>query len=238
MQLSKRLQAIADFVTPGNRVADVGCDHAYVSIYLAGEKLSPKIIAMDINQGPVDRAKENAQKYGYASVIEVRKSDGLMKLEPGEVDTIVLAGMGGALMLQILRARPKVVSMAEELVLQPQSELHLVREALMDIGFLITAEKMLKEDGKYYACMKVTAARVLPDPKPYELTAREHFYFGRLLLAQKNPVLREYLIHEMRQCEAIREILLTNPTEQSLQRQRELMDELELIQKSLQYYEE
>ena len=238
MQLSKRLQAIADFVTPGNRVADVGCDHAYVSIYLAGEKLSPKIIAMDINQGPVDRAKENALKYGYASVIEVRKSDGLMKLEPGEVDTIVLAGMGGALMLQILRARPKVVSMAEELVLQPQSELHLVREALMDIGFLITAEMMLKEDGKYYTCMKVTAARGIPDPKPYELTAREHFYFGRLLLAQKNPVLREYLIHEMRQCESIREILLANPTEQSLQRQRELMDELELIQKSLHYYEE
>lgn len=236
MQLSKRLQAIADLVTPGNRVADVGCDHAYVSIYLAKEKLSPKIIAMDINQGPVDRARENILKYGYASVIEVRKSDGLRKLEPGEADTILLAGMGGALMLQILKARPEVVSAAEELILQPQSEIHLVREALKDLGFLITAENMLTEDSKYYVCMKVKAAREVPDPKPYELTRREHFYYGRLLLEHRNPVLKDYLMHETRQYEVIRQTLLANPTEQSLQRLKEVMEELELVGQGFQYY--
>lgn len=237
MQLSKRLQAIADFVTPGNRVADVGCDHAYVSIYLAQEKLSPKIIAMDINQGPVDRARENILKYGYASVVEVRKSDGINKLEPGEADTILLAGMGGLLMLQILKARPEVVATAEELVLQPQSDIHLVRDVLKDYGFLITAENMLTEDGKYYVCMKAKKAQGIPDPIPYELTKREHLYFGRLLLEHKNPVLREYLMHEKRQYEAIRQTLLSFPTEQSLQRQKEIIEELELIGQGLYYYE-
>ena len=238
MQLSKRLQAVAGLVTPGNRVADVGCDHAYISIFLAEKKLSPRIIAMDINRGPIERAKENISKYGYGAIIEVRRSDGLKLLQPGEADTILIAGMGGVLMKQILNCRPEVLSEAEELILQPQSDIHLVRETLREYGFYITAENMLMEDGKYYVCMKARADRLIPDTKPYKLTGREHFYYGRLLLEHKNPVLREYLLREKQQCETIHKALSEFTTEQSLLRQKEILDELGLIEHGFHYYEE
>lgn len=238
MQLSKRLQMVADLVTPGNRVADVGCDHAYISIYLAEKKLSPHVIAMDINRGPIERAKENIRKYGFESIIEVRKSDGIKLLQSGEADTILIAGMGGALMKQILSDRPEILSDTEELILQPQSEIYLIREVLRDYGFFITAENMLIEDGKYYVCMKAEADRRIPDTGPYELTDREHFYFGKLLLEHKNPVLREYLIREKQQLETINQSLSEVSTEQSLLRQQEIRDELELIGHAFHYFGE
>ena len=77
MQLSKRLQAVADMINQGHRVADIGCDHAYTAIYLIRNKISPYVVAMDINQGPLDIAKKNIGKYNLADSISTRKSDGL-----------------------------------------------------------------------------------------------------------------------------------------------------------------
>ncbi|TAH71178.1 MAG: SAM-dependent methyltransferase, partial [Anaerolineaceae bacterium] len=155
MQLSKRLHAVAEMVTPGNRVADIGCDHAYTTIYLLIKGISPFVVAMDINQGPLDRAKENVERFGLADKVSIRKSDGLKKLHVGEVDTIMMAGMGGRLMLQILTSCMKISSSAKELVLQPQSEINLVRKTLKELGYIIIKENMLKEDGKYYVIMKL-----------------------------------------------------------------------------------
>ncbi len=238
MQLSKRLQTVAELVTPGNRVADVGCDHAYTSIYLAKKELSPHIIAMDINRGPIERARENIKRYGYESIIEVRRSDGLQLLQPGEADTILIAGMGGVLMRQILTNRSEVLAGTKELILQPQSELSLVRELLLSYGFYITAESMLIDEGKYYVCMKAEAGRGILNPGPYELTKKEHFYYGRLLLEQKHPVLREYLSREKQQLETIQTALAEVTTAQTLQRQKEILQELELVECGINYYGE
>ena len=93
-----RLRAIAGMVTKGNRLADVGCDHGYLSIWLVSEKTVPSAIAMDVRPGPLSRARENITRYGLEDYIETRLSDGLAKLEPGEGDTLVIAGMGGPLM--------------------------------------------------------------------------------------------------------------------------------------------
>ncbi len=236
MQLSKRLQAIADFVTPGNRVADVGCDHAYISIHLVKEARSPHIIAMDINQGPLDRARNNIERYGYTGRIDLRRSNGLQKLIPGEADTVLIAGMGGALTRQILTDRLEVLAGVRELILQPQSEINLVREALGELGFLITEENMLKEDGKYYVCMKAAAKGLVSGQSSYELNREEHYYYGRLLLEHKNPVLYEYLLQEKQQCENIYSTLIAFPTAQSILRQREICAELKLIEQAFEYY--
>ena len=103
VQLSMRLRAIAGMVTKGNRLADVGCDHGYLSIWLVSEKTVPSAIAMDVRPGPLSRARENISRYGLEDYIETRLSDGLTKLEPGEGDTLVIAGMGGPLMERIRR---------------------------------------------------------------------------------------------------------------------------------------
>ena len=95
-----RLRAIAGMVTKGNRLADVGCDHGYLSIWLVSEKTVPSAIAMDVRPGPLSRARENITRYGLEDYIETRLSDGLAKLEPGEGDTLVIAGMGGPLIVR------------------------------------------------------------------------------------------------------------------------------------------
>jgi tRNA (adenine22-N1)-methyltransferase len=236
MQLSKRLHAVADLVTQGNRVADVGCDHAYISIHLTENQISPYVIAMDVNQGPIDRAKENIIKYGYEDRIEVRKSDGLVKLDKNEADTILIAGMGGALMIQILTSRMDIVESVRELVLQPQSEIHLVRKMLKDIGFLIIGENMIKEDGKYYVMMRAQAKAFVSEDQKFDLTKEEHFYFGRLLLEQNHPVLKEFLLKELKLCETITQALLPESTVNSVNRQKEIQEKKDLIHCALDYY--
>lgn len=153
MNLSKRLRMVADCVTKGNVVADVGCDHAYISIYLVEGKIAPKTIALDVNEGPLLRAQENIASYGFESLISTRLSDGLHKLKPNEVDSIVIAGMGGPLMIRILEEGSECVKTAKELILQPQSEIWRVREYLHNLNFEITKEDMCIDEGKYYTVL-------------------------------------------------------------------------------------
>lgn len=237
MQLSKRLLAVASLVTPNNRVVDVGCDHAYTSIYLVENNIIPYAIAMDINQGPIDRARENIKKYGFEARIDARKSTGLEKLSVGEADTILIAGMGGALTIQILSEQLEVVKAARELVLQPQSEIHLVRRMLHDNGFFITKENMIKDDGKYYVMMKAEDMALVKDKEAYDLTKKEHFYYGRILLEQQHPILSEFLLRELRLCENLYRVLVAEPTQNSILRQKEIMDKIELIEQGLRYYQ-
>lgn len=236
MQLSKRLQAVADLVTPGNRVADVGCDHAYTSIYLVENQISPYVIAMDINQGPIERAKENIKKYGYENKIKTRKSDGLEKLHVGEVDTVLIAGMGGGLTVQILTQHRDQLTGIKELVLSPQSEIYLVRELMQEIGFTITNENMIKEEGKYYVMMKAQANTTVIDVQPYVLLSKEHAYFGRLLLESKHPILKEFLEKEHNRCSKILESLQIETTENAYVRKKEISESIELINAALRYY--
>ena len=102
MELSKRLKTVAGMITEGHRLADIGTDHAYVPIALCRRGIIPSAIAMDVNPGPLQRAREHIHAYQLEEKIQVRLSDGLKELSPGEVDTILIAGMGGLLTVRIL----------------------------------------------------------------------------------------------------------------------------------------
>ncbi len=236
MQLSKRLHAVASLVTPGNRVADVGCDHAYISIYLIEKALSNHVIAMDVNQGPIDRAKDNIEKFGYSNQIETRRSNGLEKLQENEADSILIAGMGGALMIQILEEKPVVVEQVKELILQPQSEINKVRQMLQDRGFLIIVENMVKDDGKFYMMMKAIPKSTVPFPDKYELTKKEHYYYGRLLLEERNPILEEFLHWDLGLCENILSGLGAEQSENARTREKEMKEKIDMIYCGLEYY--
>ena len=218
--LSERMLRTAAFVTRGNRTADVGCDHAYTSIYLVEQGISPRVVAMDVNEGPLARAKENVARFSMAEQIDLRLSDGLLALTPGEVDTILIAGMGGPLVERILLACPETVAAAKELVLQPQSEIAEVRRFLHRAGFRITAEDMLQEDGKYYVMFR--AERGAEEP-----WSEEEYLYGRFLIAQKVPVLREFLKKEKEKTEALLRNLTGAGTEKADARREELRLKLE-----------
>ena len=193
VQLSERLLAAAGMVTKGNIVADVGCDHAYTSIYLCQAGIAPKVIAMDVNKGPLVGAKAHVEEAGLSENIDIRLSDGLQKLVPGEADSVLLCGMGGLLMIKILSDYPETTASLKELILQPQSEVGEVRRYLHKQGYEITKEHMLKEDGKFYVMMRAVKSKI---PQQYETEC--DYIYGKLLLEEKNPVLLEYLDREHR----------------------------------------
>ena len=148
MELSKRLTAVAGLVTEGASVADIGTDHGYIPIYLIEQNLSPKVIAMDINKGPLERARIHIAGYGMSDRIETRLSDGLAAVKPKEVEEMIVAGMGGGLVIHILEEGKQIVSTLKGCILQPQSEIQKVREYLVEHGFWFEAEDMVEEDRK------------------------------------------------------------------------------------------
>ncbi len=158
LKLSERLQAVAAMVTEGGVVCDVGCDHGFVPVCLVKSGISPKVIAMDINEGPLQAAREHIGEYLLADYIETRLSDGLEALRPGEADTVICAGMGGRLAVRILEEGKGKLKGVRELILQPQSELQYVREYLRKQGYFIADENMVLEDGKYYPMMRACPA--------------------------------------------------------------------------------
>lgn len=230
MELSKRLQAVADLVTEGVSVADIGTDHGYIPIHLVSTGKNPNAIAMDVNEGPLQRAQDNIAQAGLEENITVRLSNGLVKLEPGEVEAMVTAGMGGALVIQILEQSPKVVEKMKELILQPQSELHKVREYLNTHGFTSVEENMIKEDGKFYPMMKM----VHKEEAPY---TTEELYYGRRLLAMKHPVLHEYLQKEQMIKEQIKSGLEKSDSDSAKERVLELGEDLKRISRALEAFD-
>ena len=230
MKLSKRMKAVASMVTPGNALADIGTDHGYVPISLVQEKKIPRAIAMDINRGPLQRAQENIAAYQLEDYIQTRLSDGVNQLEAGEVDTILIAGMGGELVIHILSEGMEVCRSVKELVLQPQSELHKVRQFLREQNFEIVDEDMVIEDGKYYPMMKVVPVEntVLWDALPEEVIPACDMY-GPILLKNGNPSLRKYLVKQHTQLQSIlRELEKQPESETILQRKQEVQEEISL----------
>lgn len=230
MQLSKRLKAVADYVTPGSVVADIGCDHAHTSIYLMENHIANAVIALDVNIGPLERAKENISKYHLEESIQVRLSDGARQIKKGEVDSLLISGMGGALMVRILKDSLDIAKSAKEWILQPQSEIVLVRKFLVKQGYSVIEENMLLEEGKYYVIMKAVS-------KEEEEEQEEVFFcYGKWLLKSKNPVLKEYLINKEQKVSAILHELQANYAEKNIVRINELEEELKLIRKGLEYF--
>ena len=231
MELSKRLQAVADLVTEGASVADIGTDHGYIPIYLIEHNIAGKVIALDINRGPLERARMHVVGHGLKGKIETRLSDGLEKVLPGEVDTMIAAGMGGGLVIKILTEGYPVVEILDTMILQPQSEIGKVRRFLNEHNLQITEENMVEEDGKFYPMMKVIHG------KKEEYTICEYTYGKRLLLEQ-HPVLKKYLDSEMQIKESVFQQLFKHQNSVSAaERMEELKQEIILTQEALKYYE-
>lgn len=237
IKISERLGKAAALVSEGNVLADVGTDHGYVPIYLVQQKKIPHAIAMDIRQGPLARAREHIRLYQLEEYIQTRLSDGVEALKVKEADTILIAGVGGGLVMHILEAGRAVCHAAQELVLQPQSELAAVRSFLNAEGYVADAEDMVFEDGKYYPMLRVHYAGSLSGGAAEETGAPELYRYGRILLEERHPVLLQYLSWERQiQEQLLQRLKAQKQTAQIVQRVHEVEEILYINTKGLDYY--
>jgi tRNA (adenine22-N1)-methyltransferase len=184
LPLSNRLLACCGFVAPGDRVADIGCDHGYLGIHLLQSGLARSIIAADVNEAPLQSAMRNARKFGVRENMTFYLSDGVRNI-PREFDTLVCAGMGADTMMSILSAAPWLKNSRYRLILQCQSKRPDLRRYLYAEGYAIRRETLAK-DGKFcYPIMEVVYA-------PEETLTGAEFYITPALRASASPLLPEF----------------------------------------------
>ena len=164
--IDSRMQAVMNFVGFGSRVADIGADHGYLSIELAKSGRAAKIIATEKNIHPCEAALKNITAAGFGETIDVRFGDGLQVLTAGEVDTICIAGMGGALIQKILDDAPEVVQSARQLILQPMNGVKKIRAWLAENDWMIDDEDLAESAGIIYEI--ISAVKVPSAPKSFK----------------------------------------------------------------------
>ena len=217
--VSKRMKKIAEMVS-AKRVADIGCDHGFISIYLIKEKDVDHVFAMDINDGPLKRAYEHVNEYGLTNRIEVIKSDGAKAIKPGEADGAVIAGMGGRLTERIILDSIDVFQKMDEMILSPQSEIDHVRRFLIQNGFDIIDEDMVLDESKFYVIIKCS----------YDASLKRQIddvqaLYGPVLIEKKHPVLIDYLNERLIKLEDIVK-RIDEGTEQKSDKKRARTDEV------------
>lgn len=183
--LSKRLRACCAYVQPGDRIADIGCDHGYTGIYLLTHGIAQSVIAADINEMPLKSAMVNAERFGVREQMRFYLSDGVKSI-PRDFDTVICAGMGADTMVSILSAAPWLKSDCYRLILQCQSKTPMLRQYLSDNGWHILKENVLRDGRFLYTVMEVHYC-----PQAPRLTVGQR-YFPAAILASNSPMAREY----------------------------------------------
>lgn len=185
MELTPRLSKVAELVPQGARFADIGTDHAYLPTWLILNGVIEYAIAADLRKGPLDRAKETAEKYNVSDKMDFRLCDGLSDVRSGEVDAIAIAGMGGETIAHILACAPWSKEQGITLILQPMSSQSDLRQWLGTNGYKIEGECVVREEKTFYNILLVKAG-VMADMTSAELLA------GR---QNDEPLRGEYLAH-------------------------------------------
>lgn len=232
-KLSARLATVAKYVPNGAKVADIGSDHAYLPCYLAKNNGIAYAVAGEVAVGPFQSAERNVKAEGLSGVISVRLGDGLDVIQPGEVDTITIAGMGGALITSILDRGKKKLTSVKRLILQPNIGAISIRKWCLDNSWNLCAEEILEEDGKIY---EVLVAEQGGDPlAPYVKNLDTGLLFGPHLAKEKNSVFRKKWLAEKQNWERIyHQLEKAAETPETMKKKQELIHNIKLAEEVLQ----
>lgn len=189
IQLSKRLQMVADLVPKSEIAADVGTDHGYLAVWLLQNGRADRVFATDIHKGPLSRARQTAAEYGLREQIETHLCDGLQFPGAKRTETVVIAGMGGETMISILSAAPWT-KQGMTLILQPQSKRPELEQWLYENGYTITDAKLCLDAGKLYLAIEVHG-------KPSEKSLSAEVF----LLRNHDSLFSQFLSQEMQKME-------------------------------------
>ena len=223
IKLSQRLQAIADLVPAGAKVADIGTDHGFLPCYLAQSGKAELVIACDVNAQPLALAQKNITDYNVGDKVSTRLGNGLAVLNPGEVDTVTIAGMGGALMIDILDASLMVVDRLKRIVLQPNVGAEAVRIWAEKNRWQIVAEDLIRENDIFSVII------VLEQGRSDRFISAVELYLGPKLLAEHHPMLGLYISEEWEKTQHILEQLAKSDSEESRKKEKQLRQKWEDI---------
>ncbi|MEM7154214.1 MAG: class I SAM-dependent methyltransferase [Myxococcota bacterium] len=187
VELGSRLRTVAALVPVGARLADVGTDHAQLLAWLRARGRIERGIGVDIAEGPLRQAEATLRAAGIDDV-QLRRGDGLTPLRPGEVDTVSIAGMGGARMMRLVDTASAVVSGLSRLVLQPNTEWTNVRRWIGERGFALDDERMVEDRGKFYVVLAVN-----PQASATETWSEDELLLGPRLMRQRPAVFLDWL---------------------------------------------
>ena len=230
MKLSNRLEMVVSMVASSRAAADIGTDHGHVPIELVRRGIVDRAYAMDVRKGPLSKAQENVAAAGLKDKIETRLSDGLQKLSAGEAETVIIAGMGGELVIHILEDGRHMWDTVDQWILSPHSEQHKVREWLWNHGFPIVKEDMIFEEGKFYTIMDVRKAGTLSAAEMDNAELEKDFRYSSYLRENKNPVFLDYLKDEESKLESLKENLAIQAenSERAKESLRDIEDKLSM----------
>lgn len=198
MKINDRLKTIGDLVSANSFCLDVGCDHAFLDIYLVKRNVGIKAIASDVLEGPLSHAKENIKREGLQDVIETRLGDGLDTYSE-EVNTIIISGMGGRNMIGIFKKNLQVLKNVETVIVSPNNYQEEVKRFLCKNGFIIDNEVMVKEKKFIYQIIKFVKGK-----KKY---SKKEYFFGPVFLSKKDKLFKEYFGRELKSRQILLEVL-------------------------------
>lgn len=189
IKLSKRLSAIASLVPENAVIADIGCDHALLDIYLSKKNIIKKSFAIDITKGALNQADKNIKLYN-AKNIETRLSDGFEKIDiKDNVDTVIMSGLGDAKIINILKEAEEKLNKVNNIIIQSNVGVSNIRVYLTFNGYYIDNEKLVKENNIIYT--------VISFKKGYKRYTKKEIEFGPVLLRNKDELFNELIINRI-----------------------------------------
>ncbi|MCF0149102.1 MAG: SAM-dependent methyltransferase [Clostridium sp.] len=229
MELSKRLNFIINNIDKTSVIADIGTDHGYIPLYATQNGICDKAIAIDINKDPLDKARLNAILEGAGDELEFRLGDGLNPLEKDEVEAVIIAGMGGNLIRDILEESIDKVTSLNYLILVPAQNPEVLREYLYNNDYEIISENLCEEDGIYYELFKVRK-------KEGEAMGLDSIYYevSPKLLMQKHPLMKDYLNSKVDNYKKILSFI-TESTVSARDRRAAVEDKINIISNMINY---
>ncbi len=219
MKLTNRLLKIASLVDKNKRVADIGTDHGYIPVYLLNKSIIDFAILADINKGPLENARSEVRRNKLEDRVDLRLGSGIEVLKKGEVDEIIIAGMGGILISNLLEANKEVACSVEKLILQPMQAQEDLRKYLLNNGYEIIDEHLEKEDFRVYEIIiaKYTGKNTSVEDEIY-------YEVGSKLIENKDELLKDFIDTKFKKYNNIIEKLPKNDTE-VIKQKRDLANE-------------
>lgn len=219
MKLSERLMTIISLIPQNSIVADIGTNHGYIPAYLIENKISKKVIGTDISKGSLEKIIEYVRGLGYEEKIDSRLGDGLEVVKPYEIDTVIIAGMGGLLIRDILEKDKDVRESIVNFILQPMVAAKELREYLIENNFEIIREELAKEGNKYYEIIYAKQGKTFIEKEIY-------YEISPLLIREKHPLLKEFVQYKLRGAEKIIKEIENIDTDKTKERYLQLLDEI------------